>query len=610
MHCPECGKKANPGAAACVACGHLLPAIEAGANASGLLIGRTMVGVAAPGAAAPPVPAPLAEDSAIAGVGPASGGAQRTNVGLSDDATTVKIPSQLQRTILGGVVPPALREGKPPTSPPKAPDGTLLGVAGPGIGSNRVRDPGPPREMPHELGATIVPAQPAKPRRANRVGAERLDPDALLVNRDKLARKRIVLPPVRSREEQARAEAQKRRRKALPFVVGALFVLAFVVAFAIFWRSPAPVSARVRVTPDGHEAVEIECASCPDGTKVSIGDSSAVVSKHVAQIPLVAPLALGENRLSVSLDRPARGRDETVGVSVHVGYHLRPDLSKLTADKPTIHVTIEAVAGTEITIAGNVVKLSDGPKAHAIDVAADCTGSSDEPATLRKRIPYVVKSPDGARTEGVVDVAVGIVPLRIDAPGPRVVTESDTFVLSGQAMKGAEVLVAGRPIQIGADGAFAQRMSVSSIGATNIEVRAKVPGMAPRLVPISVQRVERIELAAKEFEKEKPVGYTTVALASTSDVGRPAIVAGQIAEVRTQNHQTIYLLDVPAKEGCSKTSESCRVRLVHGAAAAAKVGDSITAYGQIGRPWSAPGGLAVPEIQVAFTLPAASRASP
>jgi len=465
-----------------------------------------------------------------------------------------------------------------------------------------------PREVPHELGATIVPKPSPRPRPANRVGAERLDPAALLLDPRKLARKRVLLPPVRSREEHARLDARKRRRKILPVVAAALLLVVSAVVFAIVWRSPAPLSARVRVTPDGHQAVEIECPSCPDGTKISMGDASAIVLAHAARVPLVAPLALGENRLKVALDRPSGGRDEAA-VAVHVGYRLRPDLSTLSADKPTIHVAIEAMPGVEISIDGNAVKLADGPKTHAIDVAADCTGSSDEPATLRRRVPYIVKLPDGKREEGVVDVAVGIVPLRIDAPGPRVVTESDTFVLSGHAMKGAEVLVAGRPIQIGSDGSFAQRMSVSSIGATNIDVRAKVPGMAPRIVPIAVQRVERLEQAAKEFETEKPVGYTTVALASTSDVGRPVVVAGQIAEVRTQNHQTIYLLDVPVKEGCSKTKEACRVRLVQGAPTTAKVGDSITVYGQIARPAST-AGVVVPEVQVAFTLPTASRASP
>ncbi len=601
VHCPECGTKANPGAAACAACGHLLPGAEGDTTKLGVLVARTMVGVTAPGAGAPPIPAPLPED--LPTIVSVQTKAARAAAQVDGAAPAVRVPSQVQQTMLGGVLPTALKEGQPPvTNAPKT------GVAGTLLGSPPVR-PSAPREMPHELGATIVP-QPARPRRANRIGAERLEPDALLVNRDKLARKRIVLPPVRSREEHARLEVHKRRRKALPFIVATIALVAVLIALVIFWRSPAPLSARVRVMPDGHEAIEFTCPTCPDGTKMVMGDITAMTTARLAQLPLVAPLSLGENRLKVALDRPAGGQDETVGVSVHVGYRLRPDLSMLNADKPTLHIAIEALKGAEITLGGQIVKLEDGPKAHAIDVSADCTGSSDEPAMLRRHIPYSVKSPDGVRDEGAVDIAVAIVSLRVDAPGPRVVTESDTFVLSGHTMKGAEVLVAGRPIQVSADGAFAQRMSVSSIGATSIEVRAKIPGMAPRIVPIAVQRVERLEQAAKEFEKEKPVGYTTVALASVSDVGRAVVVAGQIAEVRAQNHQTVYLLDVLAKDGCPKSNEACRVRLVQGAASAAKVGDSITAYGQIGRPSSTTSGAVVPEIQVAFTLPRVTGASP
>jgi hypothetical protein len=571
-----------------------------------------MVGVSSPGAAAPPVPEPLPEDlpTIVAVQNKSARAAQQgAQVGSADAPLAPRIPSQVQQTILGGVVPEELRAGSQgsSSSPKGGIAGTLLGGAS--VPQSRSTDANAPREMPHELGATIVP-QPARPRRGNRIGAERLEPDALLINRDKLARKRVVLPSVRPRDDDGLRAAQKRRRKAIPIIAAALVLLTLAILVGIFWRSTPQLSARVRITSDGHEAVELNCPTCPDGTKVAIGDTTAVFTARLAQIPLVAPLALGENNLKVTLDRPATGRDETVGVSVHVGYRLRPDLSMLNADKPTLHIAVEALKETEITLDGQPVKLNDGPQAHAIDVSADCSGSSDEPATLRRHVSYTMKAADGTHDEGAVEIAVGIVPLRVDAPGPRVVTESDTFVLSGHTMKGAEVLVAGRPIQVSADGVFAQRMSVSSIGATNIEVRAKVPGMAPRIVPIAVQRVEHLEQAAKEFEKEKPVGYTTVALGSVSDVGRPVVVAGQIAEVRTQNHQTIFLLDIPAKDGCPKSSETCRLRLVHGAASTAKVGESITAYGQIGRPTSTAGGAVVPEIQVAFTLPTATRAAP
>lgn len=528
------------------------------------------------------------------------------------DAPRPRMPSQLQNTVLGGVLPPEIQAAIPrpqPSTRKKGADGTILGLADPAGSAPTPKDPKAPREMPHELGATLVP-QPVRPvRKPNRELAERLDPQAMLLNRDKLARRRVVLPPVRSREEAARHELRKRLRKAAPYIAGGLVLLAGGTFIFASLGSPSTISARVRVASDGHETVEVACATCPDGTKVVLGETTATIAANVARIPLVAPLALGENRLKIGVDRPGKGRDETVGVAVQVGYRLRPDLSTLNADKPTLHIAIEALDGTEISLDGQPVKLEGGPKAHAIDVSAACTGSSDEPATLRRSVAYVAKSRDGVRTEGSVEIAVGIVPLRIDAPGPRVVTESDTFVLSGHTIKGAEVLVAGRPIQVSPDGAFAQRMSVSSIGATNIEVRAKIPGMAPRIVPIAVQRVEKLEQAAAEFQKEKPVGYTTVALASTNDVGRPVIVTGQVAEVHVQNHQTILLLDVPANEGCSRSSNGCRVRLIQGATSNAKVGDSLTAYGQIARPSAGAGGVVVPEIQVAFTLPGSSRPS-
>jgi hypothetical protein len=579
-------------------------------NSPSAITARTMLG----GASGLPVPPPLLDDMPTLVKPPkkaVGGDPQRTKLGLADDpAPRPRMPSQLQNTVLGGVLPPELLA--PNGAQEDSPKAGANGASDPAAAEAGRKKSNDPREMPHELGATLVP-QVARPvRKPNRELAERLDPQALLLNkRDKLAQRRIMLPPARSREEIARREAQKRRRKAMIFVGAGLALLTGGLMLASFLNAPSSLSARVRVLPDGHEAVEVTCSTCPDGTRVLLGDATATMTAHLAQIPLVAPLALGENRLKIAVDRPASGRDETVEVDVKVGYRLRPDLAMLNSDKPTLHIAIEALAGTEITLGGQVVKIEDGSKAHAIDVSADCTGSSDEPATLKRSVPYVVKSRDGKKTDGVVDIAVGIVPLRIDAPGPRVVTESDTFVLSGHTSKGAEVLVAGRPIQVSADGAFGQRMSVSSIGATNIEVRAKIPGMAPRIVPIAVQRVQHLEEAAKEFQKEKPVGYSTVALASSADVGRPVVVTGQIAEVRVQNvHQTVFMLEVPSSEGCGKLLGKCRVRLVQGAASTAKVGDSLTAYGQIGRPWATPGAAALPEIQVAFTLPGPSGAAP
>src|SRR5262249_45734093 len=146
-----------------------------------------------------------------------------------------------------------------------------------------------------------------------------------------------------------------------------------------------------------------------------------------------------------------------------------------------------------------------------VDVTDVCTGLSGEVKTLSRQIPFVVTPESGPPEQGVVNVSVGIVPLHLDtpvaiaappggvAPAPHIVIDGASFVLSGWTMKGAEVLAAGRPITVRPDGTFDQVMNVSSPGATQIEVRAKMPGMAPRLSLLKVRRVESLDKAAREF---------------------------------------------------------------------------------------------------------------
>jgi hypothetical protein len=184
------------------------------------------------------------------------------------------------------------------------------------------------------------------------------------------------------------------------------------------------------------------------------------------------------------------------------------------------------------------------------------------------------------------------------------VTDGKSFVLAGRTLKGAEVLAAGRPIPVNAAGAFAQVMNVSSVGATQIEVRAKMAGLAPRLTQIAVRRVDSLETAAAEFAQQTLVPFASLAADAGAHAGKSVVLGGEVAEVRRQNHQTIMLLDVSAKSGCTaaKGSDACRVRLVQGTDTnAVKSGDLITAYGAISRSFSV-AGKEIPEIQVDFTL--------
>jgi hypothetical protein len=476
----------------------------------------------------------------------------------------------------------------------------MLGVAMPGIAPLRpgeapeppeppAADPSPTPYASGELGATAAPLARAWPTR----------PEAPAPAHD------LPRPRDRARKVAVVPAPPANPRRAL-YVVGAAGVLAVAaVLFAVLWPSPPPLTARARVDAEGREGVEIACPTCPDGTTIAIGDAKATMAGHVAQVPLAAPLSVGDNRLKVAIDRPGNGRDETVGVNLPLGYRIRPDLETLQGERPAIQIVVEAQPGTSVTLGGKPVALSAGRALETVDVTDAVTGLADEVATLSRQVPYSVTPKEGTPEQGMVNVSVSVVPLHLDAPGPTAVIDGKTFVLAGRSLKGAEVLAAGRPIQVKPDGTFAQVMNVSSVGATQIEVRARLAHMAPRISRIDVRRVESLETAAREFASKSPLGFADIAKSPAAAAGKPVLVGGEVVDVRRQNHQTVMLLDVAASFGCKPQgagSPACHVRLVQGADNDAKQGTELRAFGRVTRAFSVAGRPDVPEIWVDFTL--------
>ncbi|WP_437586589.1 zinc-ribbon domain-containing protein [Sorangium sp. So ce1000] len=484
---------------------------------------------------------------------------------------------------------------------------TLVGVARPGIAPlapGAPAEPGPDPELESryqpagELGATIAPLRFRAPPLRN----------PALMRPHRLKQR---LPP-----PQAERRPRTSRRAVAVVVAGGVLALGAVL-FALLWPSAPPVTARARADAGGREVIELRCESCPDGTAVSIGEGRATVAGRVAQIPLASPLSVGENRMKVAIDRPGSGRDETVGVSVHVAYRIRPDLGTLQGERPSIQVVVEASNGTQVILDGREVALTSGRAVESIDVTDAVAGLSDETKTLSRQVPYTVTPPDGAREQGMVSVAVGIVPLTIEAPGPSVVIDKESFVLAGRTARGAQIFAGAHPITVRPDGTFAHVMNVSSVGATQFEVRAKMQGMAPRIAKIAVRRVDRLDTAAKEFAGRGPIGYPELAAGGKDAIGKPIALTGEVLEVRRQGYATLILLSVPPASGCKeggataasaspgaapRSPDACKVRLVHGAENPAQRGDILTAYGNVAPPFVAPGGAEIPEVAVEFTV--------
>jgi hypothetical protein len=465
---------------------------------------------------------------------------------------------------------------------------TMMGVAMPGIApTHDVYSP-----AGDELGATLAPSpdvahwQPGPSRRGEPI---------------------VDVRAPRPRPPKPRPVAARgfRRSTLVMIVAGGLAV--FAVAFGVFWRSAAALSVRAKVNADGHEVLHVQCSSCPDGTELRLRGGVARVAAGQAELALATPLVVGKNELAITVDRPGGGRDETVQAAVDVAYRIRPDLATLDGERPAIQIVVQATPGARIALDGQAVTMTGGQAIHSIDVAATCTGPSSEAATLRRTVQYTVTPAAGPAESGTLDVSVGIVPLQIDAPGPHVVTDDSSFMLAGRTLPGADVLVAGRPITVRPDGSFAQTLSVSTVGSTQIYVRAQKKGMAPRLAPIAVKRVASLAAEATEFKKQPLAELASVVSDTAAHVGKPVVVPGSVLDARVNNHQTVALVDVARASGCKPTAgttDGCRVRLVYGAdSSPIKRGDSITAYGTVARafvPAGAPDSARIAEVQVDF----------
>ena len=176
---------------------------------------------------------------------------------------------------------------------------------------------------------------------------------------------------------------------------------------------------------------------------------------------------------------------------------------------------------------------------------------------------------------------------------------------SGAQTNSAEVGVANHPITVKPDGSFAHVMSVSSTGATSIEVRASMPGRAPRLTKVAVERVASMAEAAKHFRERSPAALADVSADPGGARGKPVVVSGEILEVRRVPYQTIAIVNVD--DGCKS---SCLVRVVVGADADLKQGAHATFYGLVAGAFASSTGPAIPEIDAAFFEPDAKKAAP
>ena len=382
-------------------------------------------------------------------------------------------------------------------------------------------------------------------------------------------------------------------------VAGLVAVLGGGVGAFFLLRSGAPLTAVPQLDENGRESLKIGCVSCPDGTTVALGASSATVAKGAAVLPLPAPLTIGDNNLTVKLDRPGAGRDEDVKVHVPVAYRVRADLATLNAKPPAITVRVEAIVGSEVKVDDKPVALdATGRGSYAIDLSKETEGTG-EAKTFERKIPFVITPKGGVAQPGQLTARTGILSLALDAPGIELFTDKTTAAVAGQTRPGGAVTIDGQNVAVDPQGRFGVRVELASIGEKPLEIVASAAPQAPRIAKVRVVRVASLEAAAKELEAQSPIAFDAFGADPAAKVGQKAVIEGDVVDVRAAGGHTVLLVDT--KRGCAKAA-TCLVRVVHGDEDKLVRGENVRVYGRLRGSVTA-SGKTVPELEASLVLP-------
>ena len=313
---------------------------------------------------------------------------------------------------LPGIAP--LQASEPPR---RGPSSTMLGVAIPGIAPV------------HNSGATAAPPTASK-RSFGRTQPVLVPKPAPLVD-----------------DEPAIGPAPHVQRRGVPLAYVAGGVLALVVVsgllVALLWKGQSLVVVP-RLDAQGRDQIHLTCDSCQEGTVLRSAKRAGTFKAGETDLTLATPLQVGDNALSISLDRPGWGRDEEVSVVVPIAFRIKADVSELTGPHPAVIVRVSAAPGTDVKVDGKPVKLGmKGEGTYTVDVSAQTTGWSDDPRLIDQSIPYSITTAAAGSTpaseqKSTLPVRAGIATLHLDAPGLSSVIEGTSVRIRRAHGEGGE----------------------------------------------------------------------------------------------------------------------------------------------------------------------------
>ncbi len=465
------------------------------------------------------------------------------------------------RTIMGGPAAFAASQGSAGAAPARGGNfkRTVMGVA-PAVGGAQAQRAGQ-SSLKRTLMGVLAPftGQPAETMEYVEEEYEEIVTEEGKVEQ-RVRRIPVQVPPL-----------HRRPWFVLLVAAGALGLGALLLALLV--RTPAQVQVIPKLDETGKDILHVVCSNCAEGTKVAAGASAAPLdSALAADVPLPAPLHVGENQITLSIQRPSSSKQETLHIPVPLLFRVQPELSGLSADPPVLHVLVELAPGGTATLDGKPVTLSPQGTAKVDFPLGDIgKGPSFEAKSFEKTIPYSITPAGGTEQKGALHLAnIPIVPLVIDSLGDSTLVDSSSVIVAGRSIVGAAVSIEGHPLTVAPDGTFSVPIDVSDLGIHTFTVRATYTNRIPRWVTVSLRHVANLSEEAKAYLRDGVKTYdpnlsTGKLVAWTMDVMSAVIT----------NHQTLAILQMHS--GCKEAH--CVARVVIPGGPTLTPGSTIRVFG-------------------------------
>ncbi len=318
--------------------------------------------------------------------------------------------SPLSETMKRGSLPQAMAndappgDGNPGQSPAKRFQGTLMGVAQPGIAPSHHRPEAPPAAFP-------TPAGPQPP------GADSHPPSNF----------------------PASGSSRPIWQTALLVGLGLCAAASVGGVMALMGKPDLTMKVtRFAIDDAGKDQLELSCDGCPDGTTVRIGDAESQFQSNVSTIVIDKQLDLGENRFELQVTDPAGESLSAAPLTVPVAFRMSSNWTGRHALPPFGQVLVEAPPGSRIKIDGKPMDDTSGQVEYQVLVDEPTLGESTDIEKVALDIPIEVTTGDKTRQTRAT-LRGGITPLRMTSVGPILEFKSGPITLAGVSAPGATV---------------------------------------------------------------------------------------------------------------------------------------------------------------------------